>query len=283
MTVLVTGAAGQLGHDIMRALAGHDVVGTDHGTLDVGDRDAVMGAVIGCAPELIINAAAWTAVDDCESDRDRAYRTNGLAVRHLAEAARMVGAHLCHISTDYVFSGDKSGPYLEWDRPDPRSVYGASKLAGELELDPAATLVRVSWVCGLRGSNMVKTILRLAADHDELAFVDDQVGHPTFTADAAPVIVRLARERRPGIYHVTNQGPVSWYELARAVLEAAGHDPARVHPISTADLTPPRPAPRPANSVLDNAALRGLGWPELRPFTEPLRELVAQLTGGGEP
>jgi dTDP-4-dehydrorhamnose reductase len=277
MNVLVTGAGGQLGHDVVSAFRGHEVAGLTHTDLDVVDRDAVMQAVTTLRPHAIVNCAAWTAVDACESDPDRAFASNALAVRHVAEAARRVGAHVCHISTDYVFDGSKAEPYNEWDEPSPRSVYGASKLAGERELDPDATIVRTSWVCGEHGANMVKTILRVAAEREQLAFVDDQRGHPTFTADLADVVRKLVVDRRPGLFHVTNQGAVSWFDFAQAVMTAAGHDPARVKPISTADLDPPRAAPRPANSVLDNAALRLSGLPLLADFREPLERLVSKL------
>jgi dTDP-4-dehydrorhamnose reductase len=277
MNVLVTGAGGQLGNDVVAAFSGHDVAGLAHAELDIVDRDAVMQAVTTLRPHVIVNCAAWTAVDACEADPDRAFASNALAVRNVAEAARRVGAHVCHISTDYVFDGTKVDPYNEWDEPGPRSVYGASKLAGERELDADATIVRTSWVCGEHGGNMVKTILRVAAERDQLTFVDDQRGHPTFTADLAGAIRKLVIDRRPGIFHVTNQGAVSWFEFAQAVMTAAGHDPARVTPITTADLDPPRPAPRPVNSVLDNAALRLSGIELLADFREPLQRLVDTL------
>jgi dTDP-4-dehydrorhamnose reductase len=156
-------------------------------------------------------------------------------------------------------------------------VYGRSKLGGEHEVASDATIVRTSWVCGLHGHNMVKTILRLAQEHEKLAFVDDQRGQPSFAPDLAGMIRRLVVERRPGIFHVTNQGAVSWFEFARRVLEVAGLDPGRVRPIATADLDPPRPAPRPANSVLDNSALRLGGLPLLPHYREPLQRLVRQL------
>jgi dTDP-4-dehydrorhamnose reductase len=276
--LLVTGAGGQLGHDVVAAFSGHDVVGLTHAHLDVTDRDAVLQAITTFRPHAVVHCAAWTAVDACEADPDRAYAANALAVRHVAEGARRVGAHVCHISTDYVFDGTKPAPYHEWDTPAPRSVYGASKLAGERELDADATIVRTSWVCGEHGANMVKTILRLAAERDQLSFVDDQRGHPTFTEDLATAVRRLVVDRRPGMYHVTNQGAVSWFEFAQAVLAAAGLDPARVRPIATAELDPPRPAPRPANSVLDNAALRLSGLALLPDFHEPLVRLVKTLT-----
>jgi len=275
--VLVTGAGGQLGQDVAAVFARHEVTAVTHAQLDVTDRDQVLGAVTTLRPQAIVHCAAWTAVDACERDPDRAFAANALAVRHVAEGARRVGAHVCHISTDYVFDGTKAAPYHEWDVPAPRSVYGASKLAGERELDADATIVRTSWVCGFGGANMVKTILRIATQQTALAFVDDQVGHPTFTADLAVAIRRLVIDRRPGTFHVTNQGAVSWYEFARAVMRAAGNDPDRVSPIATSQLDPPRPAPRPANSVLDNAALRMSGVPLLRDFREPLAELVARL------
>jgi dTDP-4-dehydrorhamnose reductase len=277
--VLVTGAGGQVGHELVEAFADHDVIAADHHTLDITERDAVLACITTTRPDAIVHAAAWTAVDACESDPERAYAVNAMGTRHVAEGARRVGAHLCSFSTDYVFDGEKSDPYTEWDQPNPRSVYGASKLAGEQELvgDPDATVVRVSWVCGFHGQNMVKTILRLSGEHDTLSFVDDQRGHPTFARDAARAVRRFVTERRPGLFHVTNQGAVSWYEFARAVLESSGQDPERVRPISTAELVPPRPAPRPANSVLDNAALRASGLPLLPDYRSSLDDLVAEL------
>lgn len=278
--MLITGAGGQLGTDVALACdaVGDEVHAYDLAELDVTDRAAVHAAVSGVRPTAVVNCAAWTAVDACEGDPERAFRDNALAVRWLAEACRRFGSHLLHVSTDYVFSGDKEGPYAEWDEVGPRSVYGASKLAGEREAGPEATIVRTSWVMGRHGQNMLKTVLRLAEDRPELAFVDDQRGCPTFTADLAPVLRQFALERRSGLYHVTNQGAVSWYDLAREVVAAAGRDPAIVRPIRTADLQPPRPAVRPANSVLDNMALRLAGLPLLRDFREPLAETVAALT-----
>ena len=189
-----------------------------------------------------------------------------------------------HLSTDYVFDGTLDRPYCEWDLTAPASVYGQSKLAGEVEaaaLGTDATVVRTSWVCGEHGSNILATVLRLAPERDgqvgALAFVDDQRGHPTFTADLAPLLRRLALDRRSGVIHATNQGAVSWYEFVGEVLAAAGYDREMVRPITTAELDPPRPAPRPANSVLDNAVLRAAGVPLLRDFREPLAELVAAL------
>ncbi|MCU1491532.1 MAG: dTDP-4-dehydrorhamnose reductase, partial [Acidimicrobiaceae bacterium] len=229
-------------------------------------------------PDLVIHPAALTAVDACETDPDRAFAVNAIGTRHLAEASRRVGAHLVYVSTDYVFDGRSERPYREWDTPNPLSVYGMSKLGGERELDASCTVVRTSWVCGRHGANMAKTVLRLAAgSQGPLRFVDDQRGSPTIASDLASVLVDLAFSRRPGIFHVTNSGTTTWYGFARAVLAAAGLDPDRVEPIATADLVPARPAPRPANSVLDNAALRLSGLPLLPPWEESLSALVVEL------
>ncbi len=296
--VLVTGAGGQLGSDLVVALSGAvppggrrrsllgaagagsgvDVTGADHAALPVENRAMVHEAVLALRPHVVVHAGAWTAVDACEGDPDRAFRVNALGTRHVAEAAGMAGAHLVYVSTDYVFDGESPRPYVEWDEPHPLSVYGRSKLGGERECPPGATVVRTSWVCGAAGANMVKTALRLAAGDGPLRFVDDQHGSPTFTADLAAAIVTLGLDRRPGTYHVTNAGSTSWFGFVRAVLETAGHDPARVEPISTAELTPPRPAPRPANSVLDNAALRLAGLPLLPEWRDGLGRLVDVLS-----
>lgn len=282
MRVLITGAGGQLGIDLVRCceMAGDDVTAVDHAVLDITDRDAVHGAVSSLQPDVVINCAAWTAVDACEGDPDRALVVNGLAVRWLAESCDRAGARLVQVSTDYVFDGSLDRPYLEWDDTAPQSVYGMTKLLGEREalvLGASATVVRTSWVCGQNGANMVTTIMRLADQHPELAFVADQIGHPTFTADLAPMVRRLAVERRSGIHHVTNQTPTSWYGFACDVVAAMGKNPDMVRPITTAELQPPRPAPRPANSVLDNAVLRMAGVPLLRDFREPLHETVQAL------
>ncbi len=282
MRVLITGAGGQLGHDLELActLAGDDVAAYSHGQLDVTDRDECLGAVTSVQPDVVFHTAAWTAVDACEGDPERAIVANGLAVRWVAEACHRAGAHLVHISTDYVFDGELDRPYHEWDAPNPRSVYGHSKLIGEHEaaaLGPSAAVVRTSWVCGRSGSNMAKTVMRLAAEHPTLAFVDDQRGQPTFTADLAPLLRRIALDRRSGTIHATNQGVTTWHGFAQAVVAAMGRDPAMVAPITTAELDPPRPAVRPANSVLDNTVLRTGGVPLLRDFHDPLRELVSAL------
>jgi dTDP-4-dehydrorhamnose reductase len=253
------------------------VFDANHAVLDVTNRTLVRATIEEIRPALVVHAAAWTAVDACEADPDRAYAVNALGTRYIAEASREVGAHVVYVSTDYVFDGTQERPYGEWDTPNPLSVYGASKLGGERELDASSTVVRTAWVCGVHGANMVRTILRLAQAEGPLRFVEDQRGCPTFTADLSGAIAHLATERLGGIYHITNQGPTSWYEFAQAVLSAAGDDPGRVEPIRTVDLDPPRPAPRPANSVLDNAALRLGGLPLLPAWQEALERMLQAL------
>jgi dTDP-4-dehydrorhamnose reductase len=255
----------------------NEVVGLDHATLDVGDRDSVLGAIGSVHPDAIVHCAAMTAVDACETEQDRAFLVNALGVRFVMEGARRAGAYVVALSTDYVFDGTQPEPYHEWDTPNPASVYGQSKLAGEFELDLDCAVVRTSWVVGRYGANMAKTILRLAGGDAPLRFVDDQRGCPTVAADLATMLRTFVVERLPGTWHVTNQGAVSWFEFAGEVLRAAGDDPARVAPITTADLQPPRPAPRPANSVLDNRALRLSGRALLPDFRESLPALVAAI------
>jgi dTDP-4-dehydrorhamnose reductase len=282
MKILVTGSRGQLGTELMELLDArdhHEVLGVDLPDHDLTDRDHVLSVVTTWRPDAVIHAAAFTAVDRCETEEELAYRVNCAATRFVADGARRVGAHVVYLSTDYVFDGTKDAPYVEWDRPDPQSVYGRTKLGGELEVDPGWTICRTSWVCGFHGQNMVKTLLRLAEERDTLSFVDDQVGHPTFAADLAGMVAKLAIERVPGVFHTTNQGAVSWFGFAQSVFAAAGHDPGRISAISTAELQPPRPAPRPANSVLDNLAWRLHGFRPSRDYREPLAELVERLLG----
>jgi dTDP-4-dehydrorhamnose reductase len=283
MRLLVTGAGGQLGRDVVDVCtaAGDEVVACDHAALDVSDREQVLQVVAAAAPDAVVHAGAWTDVDGCENDPDRAYAVNALGTRHVAEAARMVGARVCYLSTDYVFDGRGERPYHEWDATNPLSVYGRSKLGGEAALGPQDTVVRTSWVCGRHGRNFVRTILGRAAQGQRLTVVDDQHGCPTFTEDLAVMVRRLLVARLPGLFHVTNQGATTWFRLARDAVEAAGFDTGLVTPITTAQMRPPRPAPRPANSVLDNAALRLSGLGLLPDHHEPLERLAKELVSLG--
>jgi len=278
--VLITGSAGQLGTDLVASAKrlGLEVVATSHADLDITDRDQVARKIAQDAPAVVIHAAAWTAVDACESDPQKAIRVNGEGTANVVNAARQVGARVIYISTDYVFDGTKSTPYIESDLPNPQSVYGASKLAGEQAVDLSLdAVVRISWVCGEHGNNMVKTILRLASTRPTLTFVDDQIGSPTFTSDVAPALIDFATQSRTGIWHITNQGATSWFGFAQDVLRAAELDPNRVKPIATADLRPQRPAKRPANSVLENAQMRQANMTLLDDYHTPLQRLVDRL------
>ena len=278
--VLITGSAGQLGTDLVASArhSGLEVTATSHADLDITQKDSVLRAIADSAPKAIIHAAAWTAVDACESDTKKAMAVNCDGTANVVDAARQIGARVIYISTDYVFDGTKNTPYIESDLPNPQSVYGASKFAGEQQLDlNQDAVVRISWVCGEHGNNMVKTILRLAATSPTLTFVNDQIGSPTFTSDLAPKLIDFARESRTGIWHLTNQGSTSWFGFAQDVLRAAELDPNRVKPIATSDLRPQRPAKRPANSVLDNAEMRKANLTLLDDYHIPLQRLVDRL------
>ena len=276
MRVLITGAGGGLGSDLVRAFDDdgtdrYDVIAATRTELDLEDRDSILGTITSAEPDVIVHAGAWTAVDACESDPDKAFRTNALGTRHVQHAARIVGARLCYVSTCYVFDGTGSAPIGEWAPANPVSVYGRSKWGGEQEIDPGNTIVRTNG-----GTGFVHTMLRLAGERDELRIVADQDMNPTFTDDLAEGIKRLVVGRHPGVFHVTNSGTATWFDLARATFEEAGLDPARITPITTADY--PTPARRPAYSVLDNAALRLQGLPLLPDWRESLGRLVKELT-----
>ena len=238
MRVAVTGPRGQVGRELVAL--GADAIDQDVNTLGPFAADAV------------VHCAAYTDVDGCERDPDKAMRVNGEGTAHLVEAT---DAFVVYVSTDYVFDGTKTSPYLESDAPNPVSVYGASKLAGEHAIDTTRhAIVRTSWVCG-GGPNLVRTIARLLAETDQpLRFVTDQRSCLTYAADLAGSLLAIAQSQRPGVYHVTNQGSLTAYELARAVATGTGHDTARVEPVTTADL-PSRPAQRPAYAVLGTEVL----------------------------
>jgi len=279
--LLITGAAGQLGTDLVLSAqkSGHQVIATIHADLDITDKSQVDRVVGEAKADAIIHAAAWTAVDACESDPRKAMSVNRDGTANIVSAARKSGSRVIYISTDYVFDGTKPTPYIESDLPNPQSVYGASKLAGEQQLDLTTDqIVRISWVCGQHGANMVKTILRLAATNPTLTFVDDQIGSPTFTSDAAPMIIEIATAGLAGIWHVTNQGSTSWFGFARDVLTCAGLDADRVIATTTKLLQPARPAKRPTNSVLENAQMLKANLSLLDDYHIPLQRLVDVLT-----
>ncbi|MGI5482494.1 dTDP-4-dehydrorhamnose reductase [Streptomyces lavendofoliae] len=270
MTWVVTGAGGILGRDVLTCLGG-GAKGLTRRDLDVTDRDAVLAALRGLRPSVVVNCAAWTAVDDAESREPDALAVNGTAVRHLAEACALTGSALVHVSTDYVFDGHARVPYAEGAVPGPSTAYGRTKLAGEravLEVLPErGYVVRTAWLYGAGGGNFVRTMIRLAAARETVDVVDDQRGQPTWSADVAARLVRLVGAP-PGVYHATNGGEGTWYDLARETFRLLGADPARVRPVASAAF--PRPAPRPSYSVLGHARWREADLPPLRDWREAL-------------
>lgn len=258
MKVLVTGAGGMLGHDVVSAaeLANHDVVGLDRSDLDITDPRAVARAMRRERPQGVINCAAWTNVDLAENEPEAAARVNTEGARHVAAAASEHGAAVVHVSTDYSFDGTKGEPYLETDPVGPVSVYGKTKLAGEVEVgacNPRHFVVRSSWLFGVNGGNFVETMLRLGEDQTEVMVVRDQVGCPTYTAHLAEGLVRLLDTDAYGVHHMAADGGCSWYDFAVEIFDRAGVD-CRV--LSCTSEEYPRPAPRPAYSVLHTA------WPD---------------------
>ncbi|MEQ1438588.1 dTDP-4-dehydrorhamnose reductase [Fontimonas sp. SYSU GA230001] len=282
-SVLVTGCKGQLGIELSRSPpAGTETHGVDLPELDITDATAVMRHLESLRPQVVINCAAYTAVDRAESDADAAFRVNRDGARNLALAATRIGARIVHISTDFVFDGCKSSPYLPDDAPSPLGVYGQSKLEGErgvLDAAASALVVRTAWLYSAHGSNFVKTMLRLMQEKPELRVVADQIGTPTAATSLARALWALLEANAPaGIYHFSDAGAASWYDLACAVRELAlphlAATPAPIVPIRTQDY--PTPARRPAYSVLDKTAtwaLIGNG----RHWREPLAEVVNAL------
>lgn len=277
MKVLITGAGGQLGHDLQRAFADDHVIALDRAALDVTREADVQAAVGDHRPDLVVHAAAYTAVDACETETEAAWRVNATASWWVARACAATGAAMTYISSDYVFDGTLGRPYTEFDAVNPRSMYGRSKEAGEQLVRQSLDrhyIVRTSWVLGTQGGNFAKTMLRLGHERDALSVVDDQCGSPTFTFDLAPQIRRLAVTGRHGTYHLTNTGHCTWFELAQAIFEQSG---------ITVDLTPTdtvtfgAPAPRPAYSVLDNLMSRQIGLPEMPAWQDSLKVLLGKL------
>ena len=262
---LITGAGGMLGQDLLALLRrdGSQVTGLGRRDLDIADPAAVRAAFRQGRPDVAVNCAAWTAVDDAEAHEGEALAINGGGAANLAAACGASGARLVQISTDYVFDGTAPRPYAEDAEPAPRSAYGRTKLAGEHavlgELQDAAYVVRTAWLYGACGPNFVRTMIRLSRQRPAVDVVDDQHGQPTWTVDVAGQIIALIRSgAAPGIYHATSSGETTWFGLAREVFRLLGTSPARVRAISSNALA--RPAPRPANSVLghDRWALAGV-------------------------
>jgi dTDP-4-dehydrorhamnose reductase len=275
---LVTGAAGMLGHDLVAALGDREVTALGHKDLDITDPSAVAAAVAG--HDVVVNAAAWTAVDDAEAREADAFAVNALGPAHLAAACARAGARLVQVSTDYVFAGDAATPYAEQAPVGPRSAYGRTKAAGEwaarAALPDATYIVRTAWLYGAHGGNFVKTMIRLAAERDTVDVVADQRGQPTWSWDVARQIVALVDAGAPaGAYHATSAGETTWFGLTRRIFELLGADPERVRPTTTDRF--PRPAPRPAFSVLGHGAWRAAGLAPIRDWQAALDQAFAPV------
>lgn len=283
---LVTGASGQLGRDLVRLLAGQDVYALTRRELDITDEEAVrevLGSWLAAGSDnaVVVNTAAYTAVDAAETDEATAAVVNAHAPGWIAEA---VGdrARLIHVSTDYVFAGDATTPYEPDDPTGPRTAYGRTKLAGEravLSANPDAYVVRTAWVYAAHGTNFVRTMLRLERERDTVQVVDDQRGSPTWSGHLAQGLIDLATAATPaGTYHCVGAGVATWRDVATAVFEAVGADASRVLPVSTAQF--PRPAPRPAYSVLSTATWQAAGLDPLPPWRDGVRAVTTQIVAG---
>ncbi|MDR1042823.1 MAG: dTDP-4-dehydrorhamnose reductase [Clostridiales Family XIII bacterium] len=298
MNILIIGDKGQLGNELKDILAsgrseigaipevyaGAVVTGVDIDGLDISDEDAVRGYFEGSVPiggrayDVIINCAAMTNVDACETDEEAAMKANALGPRNIAAAAAAHGAKLVHISTDYVFPGDASAPYREWDQPAPTTVYGKSKLLGErhaMQQNRKTFIVRTAWLYGYVGNNFVKTILGLAKDRESIKVVDDQIGNPTHANDLAHHLLKIALTDEYGVYHCTGNGVCSWYDFASEIVRLADLD-CNVEPCTTEEF--PRPAPRPAYSAMDHLMLRCTVGDEMREWERALAGYI-QRTG----
>ena len=295
---LVTGAAGMLGADLVAALGrrGDPVTGLDRAGLDVTDAAAVAAAVAWCRPDVVVNCAAWTAVDDAEADEEQALAVNAGGPASLAAACDRAGARLVQVSTDYVFAGTRARPYAEHDRPAPRTAYGRTKLAGEravlAALPNASYVVRTAWLYGAHGKNFVKTMLRLARSDVAPGVVADQYGQPTWTADVAAKIYDLVGFAAPaGIYHATSSGQTTWFGLAEEIFRL--HDAAEnqhretergrltPRPLTTGEY--PTPAKRPAYSVLGHAAWHAAGIAPIGDWKDALHRAFPAVADARSP
>mgnify|MGYP001398690001 CR=1 FL=1 len=276
MKIVLLGAGGQLGQALTRTCADSELLIFKHEALDICQPEKLQKTLRELNPGLVINAAALTAVDDCERQEERAFRVNAFAVRDLARICRETGSTLVHFSTDYVFDGQKTSPYTEEDLPHPLNVYGASKLAGETYLREGLErhfLIRTSGLYGRGGNNFPETMLRMAEKGDPIRVVEDQVLAPTYCEDLARAVVKLLPTREYGLYHISNGGSCSWYRFAGEIFRLAGLDPV-LEPISSEELG--RPARRPAYSVLDNGKLTAVIGEELPAWDQALARYVSR-------
>lgn len=275
MKILITGSNGMLGHDLENVLKDkHELILTTSKTLDITDKDKTMEIIKENNPDIVINSAAYTDVDGCETNQDLAYAVNGQGVKNLALACRQIDCPLVHVSTDYVFDGTARDPIPEDGEIGPISVYGKSKLMGEQAIEEILDkyfIVRTAWLYGINGKNFPKTMLELAENHPEITVVYDEVGTPTYAPDLAYGISELIETDFYGIYHLTNSGSCSWCEFARYIFEIAGRD-VNVVPVTASEFS--RPAPRPSYSVLMNKKWIENGFEPLRDYKEAISEYI---------
>ena len=275
MKILITGAYGMLGSDLREVLKNHELIVTGSKDLDITNEENVIDFIDENSPEVVINAAAYTAVDDCETNYDEAYAVNAIGPKNLAIACKKQDVPLVHISTDYVFDGSKRTPLLENDALGPQSAYGKTKLEGEKfiqEYTDKYFILRTAWLYGIHGNNFVQTMLSLAENHDEITVVDDQIGSPTYSLDLAVSIANLLNSDKYSIYHLTNEGECSWYEFSKRIFELSDVD-VKVLPVTTEEF--PRPAPRPHYSVLSNQKWIKAGFPPMRKYEEALSDYLS--------
>jgi dTDP-4-dehydrorhamnose reductase len=279
---LVAGASSMLGTDLVAALAsrGEAVTGLDRAGLDVTDAASVTDAITRHRPDVVVNCAAWTAVDDAEASEEQALAVNAGGAARLAAGCAAAGARMVQVSTDYVFVGDAGRPYAEDDVPAPRTAYGRTKLAGERavldRLPESGYVVRTAWLYGAHGGNFVRTMIKLQDQRPAVDVVDDQHGQPTWTADVAGQIIALVHAAAPpGVYHATSGGQTTWFGLAQEIFGLLGADPARVRPVPSSTLS--RPAPRPAYSVLGHGAWARLGVPPIGEWRAALHRAFPEL------
>lgn len=283
MRILITGAKGMLGTDLQKRLSSkNDIIGSDIWDFDITDERYTVKEIINIHPEIVINTAAFTDVDACEKEREKAFNVNRNGARNVALGCRETGSRLIHISTDYVFDGAKGEPYREDDEPRPLGVYGLSKLEGEKEIEKLKIqnsnfkflIIRTSWLFGRNGKNFVETIRRLSKEKEELKVVDDQVGSPTYTVDLSEAIGRLVYSNADGIVHCSNGGQCSWYAFAKEILKMCSMEKVNVIPITTSELN--RPAQRPSYSVLNNERYYRLTEHRLRKWEDGLRDYLSE-------
>lgn len=272
MKIVITGANGQLGHDVVNQLAdgNFEVFPLVRATVELTNRQAVLSYMENIQPDVIIHCAAYTNVDGAEGDRKTAYEVNGLATQYLAEAAERLDAKMVYVSTDYVFDGTANTPYEVNHPTAPLGVYGDTKLSGEEFVQHHAKkhfIVRTAWVFGVNGNNFVKTMMKLGRERGEVGVVHDQVGSPTYTVDLASFIIELMQSEKYGIYHATNEGVCSWYEFAQEIFRQTGMK-VNIKPLTTEEF--PRPAARPKYSVLSKAKITEQGFQPMRNWKESL-------------